>query len=894
MKLAVVVMGVSGCGKTTFAKRLAGIVDQREGLRSVFIEGDDLHSDNSKRNMAQASVVDSAEGDNLVVIVTCSALKRKYRDTLRDSISGCEVRFVYLKVERDVLVTRLQNREGHFAGVSLLQSQLDTLEEPIPSIERDVVTAPDTTSVEDVGAHDMRLKQTLGVAIVCVLAPLFSHAAPNESKSGSILSVLATLPECSQMSAMFAATKANTFISGIMPNLTLALNDGNNPPPPYTIIAFTNDASTAATKNNPQAATLISGTPANQASLLTYHILPNVLVDFNAGPVPTFVRTYLSRYGSGFNNLGGGLFQTIKIVTENGNARFTTGIENGVVQRSIKTDYGIIHVVSEVMLIPSDIVSLYTSLRLTDYLGYVNAGNLSSSLKSLQGITVLIPAQGGIPRFLESNKVSDISSALKASIVQYQIISGIFYSDVIGNGPITNKSPQTTYFNGQEIFAPDSTQFASSSASDAPRLTITTPDILFDSGVIHIVDTVLLPPTVPNAQATPTPNALTQIYPPGLSPTDKTPLGNDFPVGAVVGGIVGGVVVIGIAVGLYAVIRRRKMIAQLELEKQQREIQMDEWLGGRRGSGAGDGADAAAAARSFRRASKVAHDGEEDEEEEDEEEVEDGAIQASYDQIMDYRRALWSSDDDKQKTKGAEQPVEGDAEKRMSTASSTSKKQKRVSIVDAKQNTEFLTAGNINNHNRRHSSAASLGKDKRKSTASGHSALSDIIISDAKEAKKEAVRNSWWSNTGVGNNTADPAVLEAQAIREEVRKSWWSGSNEVAEQLVTLEAQNKRNSIAGLAALADKRKSAAASERRKSKTGSAFYQSALGTGEQGFEGGVTDKRRSWMPNRASALIDSATVDGSSSTDKKSEEKGDKEKDNSDDADASALAFVVGK
>ncbi|KAJ3234073.1 hypothetical protein HDU78_006061 [Chytriomyces hyalinus] len=743
----------------------------------------------------------------------------------------------------------------------------------------------------------MRVKQTLGVAVVCVLAPLFSHAAPNESKSGSILSVLATLPECSQMSAMFATTTANTFISGIMPNLTLALNDGNSPPPPYTIIAFTNDASTAATKNNPQAATLISGTPANQASLLTYHILPNVLVDFNAGPVPTFVRTYLSRYGSGFNNLGSGLYQSIKIVTENGNARFTTGVANGVVQRSIKTDYGIIHVVSEVMLIPSDIVSLYTNLRLTDYLGYVNAGNLSSSLKSLQGITVLIPAQGGIPRFLENNKVSDISSALKASIVQYQIISGIFYSDVIGNGPITNKSPQTTYFNGQEIFAPDSTHFASSSSSDAPKLTITTPDILFDSGVIHIVDTILLPPTVPNAQATPSPNALTQMYPPGLSPSDKTPLGNDFPVGAVVGGIVAGVVVIGIAAGLFVVIRRRKMIALLEQEKQLREIQMDEWLGGRRGSGAGDGAGAVAvadAARSSRRVSKAAHDDEEDEEEEDEEETEDGAMQASYDQIMDYRRALWSSGDDKQKPKGSEQPAEENAEKRISTSSSTSKKQKRVSIVDAKQQTEFLTAGG--NNNRRISSAVSLGKDKRKSTASGHSAaLSDIIISDAKEAKKEAVRNSWWSNTGVGNNTADPAVLEAQAIREEVRKSWWSGSNEVAEQLATLEAQNKRNSIAGLAALSDKRRSAAsnAGERRKSRTGSAFYQSALGTGDQGLEG-VTDKRRSWMPNRASALIDSATVDGSSSTDKKSETKGDKEKDNADDADASALAFVVGK
>ncbi|TPX76978.1 hypothetical protein CcCBS67573_g01751 [Chytriomyces confervae] len=886
MKLAVVVMGVSGCGKSTFEKKLAGIADQREGLRSVFIEGDDLHSDTSKRSMAQGIPLTDADREPWLKAV------RKYRDTLRDSLSGCEVRFVYLKVERDVLVTRLQNREGHFVGVSLLHSQLGTFEEPVPSIERDVVTASDAASMDSCSIE-------LFIAVVCVLAPLFSHAAPNESKSGSILSVLATLPECSQMSAMFAATKANTFISGIMPNLTLALNDGNSPPPPYTIIAFTNDASTAATKNNAQAATLISGTPANQASLLTYHILPNVLVDFNAGPVPTFVRTYLSRYGSGFNNLGSGLYQSIKIVTENGNARFTTGVANGVVQRSIKTDYGIIHVVSEVMLIPSDIVSLYTNLRLTDYLGYVNAGNLSISLKSLQGITVLIPAQGGIPRFLENNKVSDISSALKASIVQYQIISGIFYSDVIGNGPITNKSPQTTYFNGQEIFAPDSTHFASSSSSDAPKLTITTPDILFDSGVIHIVDTILLPPTVPNAQATPSPNALTQMYPPGLSPSDKTPLGNDFPVGAVVGGIVAGVVVIGIAAGLFVVIRRRKMIALLEQEKQLREIQMDEWLGGRRGSGAGDGADAAAAAdaaRSSRRASKAAHDDEEDEDEEDEEETEDGAMQASYDQIMDYRRALWSSGDDKQKPKGSEQPAEENAEKRMSTASSTSKKQKRVSIVDAKQQTEFLTAGGVNsNNNRRISSAVSLGKDKRKSTASGHSAaLSDIIISDAKEAKKEAVRNSWWSNTGVGNNTADPAVLEAQAIREEARKSWWSGSNEVAEQLATLEAQNKRSSIAGLAALSDKRRSAAsnAGERRKSRTGSAFYQSALGTGDQGLEG-VTDKRRSWMPNRASALIDSATVDGSSSTDKESETK-DKEKDNSDDANASALAFVVGK
>jgi carbohydrate kinase (thermoresistant glucokinase family) len=131
-----VLMGVSGSGKSTVAGLLAG------RLGWPFEEGDDLHPAANVAKMAAGRPltdddrrpwlalirkwIDEREARGESGIVTCSALKRAYRDTLRDD----HVVFVYLHGSREQLLARLRARQGHFMPPALLDSQLDDLEAP--------------------------------------------------------------------------------------------------------------------------------------------------------------------------------------------------------------------------------------------------------------------------------------------------------------------------------------------------------------------------------------------------------------------------------------------------------------------------------------------------------------------------------------------------------------------------------------------------------------------------------------------------------------------------------------------------------------------------------------------------------------------------------------------
>jgi gluconokinase len=133
-----VVMGVSGSGKSTLAVELAA------RLGWDFAEGDDLHSPANVAKMAAghpltdadrapwlaavAAWIDAELAAERSGVITCSALKRRYRDRLRRP----GVRFVYLDVAPDELARRLQRRAGHFMPAGLLASQLADLEPPGP------------------------------------------------------------------------------------------------------------------------------------------------------------------------------------------------------------------------------------------------------------------------------------------------------------------------------------------------------------------------------------------------------------------------------------------------------------------------------------------------------------------------------------------------------------------------------------------------------------------------------------------------------------------------------------------------------------------------------------------------------------------------------------------
>jgi gluconokinase len=135
----VIVLGVSGAGKTTVGKLLA------RGLGWQFLEADDFHpSANIEKMRSGRPLIDEdrwpwlerlreeikrlvAAGENAVL--ACSALKRTYRAYLRVSD---EVKFVFLRGDYALIEKQLRSRHSHFMKANLLQSQFDDLEEPQP------------------------------------------------------------------------------------------------------------------------------------------------------------------------------------------------------------------------------------------------------------------------------------------------------------------------------------------------------------------------------------------------------------------------------------------------------------------------------------------------------------------------------------------------------------------------------------------------------------------------------------------------------------------------------------------------------------------------------------------------------------------------------------------
>jgi gluconokinase len=155
-----VVMGVAGVGKSTLAAALA------ERLGWPFQEGDALHPAANVAKMkagepltdgdripwldAIGAWIDGRLGRNESGVVTCSALKRAYRDRLRNGRPG--VRFVFIQLDRARVAERMAAREGHFMPPSLLASQFADLEPPGPEEPVIVVdgAAPITAQVEAV------------------------------------------------------------------------------------------------------------------------------------------------------------------------------------------------------------------------------------------------------------------------------------------------------------------------------------------------------------------------------------------------------------------------------------------------------------------------------------------------------------------------------------------------------------------------------------------------------------------------------------------------------------------------------------------------------------------------------------------------------------------------
>ena len=167
---AIIVMGVSGCGKSSVGEKLA------EALHLAFVEGDALHPSANVEKMSKGIPLTDEDrmpwldriGEDIKaslekgegIIVSCSALKRLYRDRLRAAAGG-NLFFVYLEGSRALLMKRMGERKGHFMPVSLLDSQLATLQ--VPTGEPGVVTVDIDDTIDGIAATALEGLAALGV-----------------------------------------------------------------------------------------------------------------------------------------------------------------------------------------------------------------------------------------------------------------------------------------------------------------------------------------------------------------------------------------------------------------------------------------------------------------------------------------------------------------------------------------------------------------------------------------------------------------------------------------------------------------------------------------------------------------------------------------------------------
>jgi gluconokinase len=147
--MVVIVMGVTGAGKTTVGRLLA----EKSGWE--FADADDFHPPENVEKMRQGIPLNDDDRRPWLehlrneiarwiaaqrnVVLACSALKRSYRQELD---VGPQVRFVYLKGSEDLIADRLRSRHGHFAGEQILAGQFADLEEPDNALTIEIASTP--------------------------------------------------------------------------------------------------------------------------------------------------------------------------------------------------------------------------------------------------------------------------------------------------------------------------------------------------------------------------------------------------------------------------------------------------------------------------------------------------------------------------------------------------------------------------------------------------------------------------------------------------------------------------------------------------------------------------------------------------------------------------------
>ena len=175
-------MGVSGCGKSTIGKALA------TSLNIPFVDGDDFHSDANVEKMTQGkplqdadrkpwleSINEYAKQSTTDLVIACSALKKMYRDWLRQDIN---CKFIFLNGTSELIYERMKSRQDHFMPPELLQSQFETLEITKECVPINIAQGIDLITTEII---EMINKKEIGIIGMGVMG---TNLARNMARNG--------------------------------------------------------------------------------------------------------------------------------------------------------------------------------------------------------------------------------------------------------------------------------------------------------------------------------------------------------------------------------------------------------------------------------------------------------------------------------------------------------------------------------------------------------------------------------------------------------------------------------------------------------------------------------------------------------------------------------------